>query len=156
MSLLPSWPTVVAGLLFGFVAGTWADHAVMAHKVDKLVAEHAQAMAIANAANQKKSDDLQDTVDTLHTDAVLKDEQHAKDLEAARSSVRSGDERLSIRSACRANANTPASTTTGTRAEERADIVPEVADALVSVAGASAKDVRDYNNLLDQYNAVCK
>lgn len=156
MSLLPSWPTVAAGLVIGLAGGAYVDHAIMAHKVDKLVADHAQALATANAANQKKSDELQDTVDTLNTAAVLKDQQHAKDLESARSDVRSGRERLSIRGACSAAASAPASPSSGPGAEARTDLLPETADAIISIAGASAKDVLDYNRLLDQYNAVCK
>lgn len=156
MSLVPTWPFVVGTLVIGIAAGAWADHAYMSGKYAKLVAKQTEALAQANAANQKESIELQDRVDDLNTQKVRDDEQHAKDLESVRAAARAGTVRLSIPGACRANSSKEASPAPATGAEERTDLLPGTADAVIRIAGDSAQSVRDYNQLLDQYNAVCK
>lgn len=156
MSLVPTWPFAVGTLVIGLAAGAWADHTYMSGKYDKLVAKQTEALAQTNAANQKESIELQDRVDDLNTQKVRDDEQHAKDLESVRAAARAGTVRLSIPGACRTNASKEASPAPTAGAEERADLLPGTADAIIRIAGDSAKVVRDYNQLLDQYNAVCK
>ncbi|KAK1548918.1 hypothetical protein Q3G72_035234 [Acer saccharum] len=156
MSLVPTWPFVVGTLAIGLVAGAFGTHAWDERKYDKLVAQQASALAQANAANLKKQDELQAAVDEAEMKRGMDNAQHTKDLEAARSDVRAGRERLSIRGACSAQPNAQARTTPGPVAEERTDLLPGTADDLVRIAGAAAKDVRDFNDLLDRYNAVCK
>lgn len=156
MSLLPSWPTVLAGLVIGAALGGYADHAIMSRKVDKIIAQQAQALATANAANLKRQDELQAAADESEMKRGMDNAQYAKSLEVARADVRAGRERLSIRGSCSPQSSPQAGTTTGLGAEERTDILPGTADDFVRIAGASAKDVRDFNDLLDRYNAVCK
>lgn len=156
MSLVPTWPFAVGTLVIGLAAGAWSDHVYMSGKYDKLVAKQAEAIAQANAANQKESIELQDRVDDLNTQKVRDDEQHAKDLESVRAAARAGTVRLSIPGSCRANTSQEASPAPAAGGEERTDLLPGTADAIIRIAGDSAKVVRDYNQLLDQYNTVCK
>lgn len=156
MSLVPTWPFAVGTLVIGLAAGAFGMHSWDERKYDKLVAEHAAALALANAANQKESIELQDRVDDLNTKKVRDDEQHAKDLESVRAAARAGAVRLSIPGACRANAGAQTSVAAPAGAEERTDLLPGTADAVIRIAGDTAQSVRDYNALLDQYNTVCR
>lgn len=163
MSLVPTWPFAVGTLVIGLLAGACVDHLWMNHKVaaaekryDDLKDSQAEALAQANAANLKKQDELQAQVDESEMKRGMDNAQSAKDLESARSDVRTERERLSIRGACSAKSSAPTSATSGSGTEERTYLLPETADAIVSIAGAAAEDVRSYNALLDRYNAVCK
>lgn len=55
MTLLPSWPTVLAGIIVGVLIGGYADHTYMTHKLDKLVtadAEQERARQVQRAADE--------------------------------------------------------------------------------------------------------
>lgn len=44
MSILPTWPIIVAGSAFAFAAGVFADHTVMAGRIAKINAAHADVL----------------------------------------------------------------------------------------------------------------
>lgn len=156
MSLVPTWPIAVGTLVIGLAAGAWADHTVMARKYDKLVEQHTSALALANAANAKRQDELQLAADESEMKRAVDNDQHAKDLAAVRAAARAGAVRLSIPGACRPAAGAQAGAASGPGAQERTDILPGTADDLIRIAGDSARVVWDYNDLLARYNAVCK
>jgi hypothetical protein len=91
---------------------------------------------------------------------LKKEKDHEKALAAAESRVAAGAERLRIATLDRARP-LPGSAQEGTAEvafpagpEEGADIVPAVAAAFVRIAAATARDVRDYNALLDEHHAL--
>lgn len=156
MSLVPTWPFAVGTLVIGLVAGAFGTHAWDERKYDKLVAQQASALAQANAANLKKQDELQAEADESEMKRAMDNDQHAKDLAAVRAAARAGAVRLSIPGACRPAPSAQAGAAAGPGTEERTDVLPGTADDLIRIAGDSARDVRDFNDLLDRYNAVCK
>lgn len=163
MSILPTWPIAIGTLVIGLIAGSGIDHLWMNHKVtaaekryDDLKDNQVKALALANAANAKRQDELQLAADESEMKRAVDNDQHAKDLAAVRTAARAGAVRLSIPGACRPAASAQAGAAAGPGAEERADILPGTADDLIRIAGDSARDVRDFNDLLDRYNAVCK
>ena len=149
---------IVAVCVFtvGMGAGAWIDHSYMARKYNKLAAQHVAALAQANAANLKRQDELQLAADESEMKRAVDNDQHAKDLASVRAAARAGAVRLSIPGACRPAAGAQAGAAAGPGQEERADVLPGTADDLIRIAGDSARDVRDYNALLERYNAVCK
>lgn len=156
-------PAIIAALVAALLAGGfWYRHHVYESGYTAgVVAQKAiadKALRLANAANQKKSNDLQDEVDVLNANKEQDDAQHAKNIDAVRAAARAGTVRLSIPGACTgaAGAGTQASTAGQPVAEERTNLLPGTADDILRIAGDSAQSVRDFNRLLDQYNAVCK
>lgn len=92
-------------------------------------------------------------------DAALDTERatHAKDVDTLRASVRAGAVRLSVPVArCEVPASNAADNPAVVAApgsEARADLVPGIADAIFRLAGQSADDVRDYNEVIERYEA---
>jgi len=156
MSLVPTWPIAAVALMIGLATGASVDHRYMARKYDKLVAQHTSALALANAANAKRQEQLQIEADESEMKRAMSNDQHAKDLAAVRAAARAGTVRLSIPGACRSAAGAQAGAAAGPGPEERTDVLPGTADDLIRIAGDSARDVRDFNDLLARYNAVCK
>lgn len=42
MNLIPTWPIAVGGLVLGLAGGAYVDHAIMAGRIDKINAAHAE------------------------------------------------------------------------------------------------------------------
>jgi hypothetical protein len=80
---------------------------------------------------------------------------HANDLDILRASVRAGAVRLRVPVArcevpATGRADVPA-VAAAPGSEARADLMPGVADAVFRLAGQSANDVRDYNEVTERY-----
>src|SRR6185503_8568699 len=60
MSLLPTWPIAVGALVLGMAGGAWIDHTVMAGRIAKAEAAHADVLrqiAQVQAQDEKESRD---------------------------------------------------------------------------------------------------
>lgn len=44
MSILPTWPIAAGTLVIGLVAGAYVDHNIMAGRIDKMTAAHAETL----------------------------------------------------------------------------------------------------------------
>lgn len=44
MSILPTWPIAAGTLVIGLVAGAYVDHSIMAGRIDKMTAAHAETL----------------------------------------------------------------------------------------------------------------
>lgn len=134
----------------------------------RAVAEAEQARYTANvaaldkfnaaaAAARKMQADLADRIASATITLDKERTDHAKSIESLRATVRAGTVRLSVAANCALSGSAPSASpgAAGTPVDEaRADIMPRVADAIFRLAGQSADDVRDYNAVVDQYNAV--
>lgn len=160
---------VVAGAL-------WYGYGYWEGKVEQRGYARAEALwvekekAISAAAEKKYAGDLKAALDLT---AVLaediqkrevarteREKDYAKNVDAAVARALAGAERLSIRTAPRA-CPVPGQTDGGVPAaagpagpEERADLVPETAAEFVRLGAAAARDVRDFNDLLDEYHKL--
>ena len=108
-------------------------------------------------ANAEKERQLAALITAKDTQLYESNQAHEKVIKDYESKLRSGAERLSIainRPIPTCSASADARTSSQSSKEERADIMPETAARILSIAGDAAKDVRDYNALVDIYNAA--
>jgi len=102
-----------------------------------------------------RGDQLQTKVNELTATRAAMENDHAKNLNRAVASAVSGAQRLWVRTqsaACPLPASAtqaPPADPGGSGPAQGTEILPELAGQLVGIAGASAKVVRDYNDLLD-------
>jgi len=149
---------VLAALIGGafWYRGHVYDAGVVAGKGAQ-VALDTKALDTANAAAWARERMLQAQADEANTKRMADNADYEKQLAAARAAVRSGTERLSIPGACHSTGTTPqAGAAAGPGPAERTDLLPATADTIIGIAGGAAQDVRDYNALLDRYNAPCR
>lgn len=129
-----------------------AEAAISAQARDKLDA------ATADAATREKA--LETLVAALKAQREQDEATNAKNLETMRARAAAGTERLSIRAECPARAlpgrAAPAepAAAAGTGGETRADVVPSTAADVFSIAEGIAELVRDYNRVVDLYDAA--
>lgn len=126
-------------------------------KENAIRAEAAEKLNAAVQANVTKERELAALISVKDTQLYESTQNHEKVIKDYESKLRSGAERLSI-AINRATSTCASSTDTGTASqsgkEERADVMPETAARILGIAGDAAKDVRDYNALVDIYNAA--
>ena len=107
--------------------------------------------------NADKERQLAALITAKDTQLYESNQAHEKVIKDYESKLRSGSERLSIAISSKipaCSASTDTRTPSQSSKEERADIMPETAATILSIAGDAAKDVRDYNALVDIYNAA--
>jgi hypothetical protein len=101
---------------------------------------------------------LRDELDAATTKRDKENADHEKTISDLRARARAGDLRLRADlTAGSCDRNPPAAGSglaVGPGDQARADLVPGTADALLRIAGDSARLVRDYNALVDAYNAA--
>lgn len=103
----------------------------------------------------RRGDQLQTKVNELTATRTAMENDHAKNLKQAVASAVSGAERLWCRAQSTAHplpgstTQAPAADPGGSGSAQGTEILPGLAGQLIGIAGASAKDVRDYNSLLD-------
>lgn len=157
-------PAIIAGLVAALLAGGfwYRGHVYDAGYAAGEAAQKAigdEALRDANTASRERERDLQAQADTANTKRSEDNAKHQTDLEAVRAAARAGAERLSIPAAaraCPAGAAAQASPAPGPGPQERTDLLPGTADDVFRIAGRSAQDVRDYNDLLDWHYANCR
>jgi len=167
---MPDWAwrwigvaAALAALWFGY---EWWEHSIYQQGYDRANAEWVKKeegiSAAAEAKYQKqwrdavkRGDELQTKVNEMTATRAAMENDHAKNLNGAVASAVAGAQRLWIRTqsaACplpASAAQTPAADSSGSGPVQGAEILPELAGQLVGIAGASAKDVRDFNSLLN-------
>lgn len=114
-------------------------------------------LAEVTADSLAKERGLAQTVAGLTSKLVESNQDHENIVKDLESRARAGDLRLSIATRRTVSGCTPppsTAATAGTLPEERTDVMPEVAAAVFDIAGDSAKSVREYNALVDLYNAA--
>ena len=157
---LPSWAWKVgAGIALAAGAYFYVQHEydegyAAGVAAQKLVGD--EALNLANDKNRDLEGKLRDAADARNTERTTDNAKYAKELERIRAAGRAGTERLSIPAAARAcpgPAGAPTNPAPGPRAEERADLMPGTADAVLRIAGGARQLVQDYNDLLAEYNA---
>lgn len=110
------------------------------------------------AAKDERS--LRDYYDERVGNLMKVNKDHETTENRLRSDVRSGALKLSVSIArcsvrgATESADSSASTNPG--GEARADLLPETSEAILSIAGESARTVRDFNTVIDLYNAARK
>jgi hypothetical protein len=101
---------------------------------------------------------LRKTIADMSADRIEKEANYENVISGLRADARSGALKLRIAVARRPVSECATSTDTtaagGTGAETLADIMPGTADRIIGIAGGSAKDVRDYNRVIDLYEAA--
>jgi len=150
----------------------WWEHRVYQQGYDKANKEWiAKEEGISDAAEAKyqrrwreavaRGDQLQTKVNELTATRTAMEKEHAKNLQWAVASAVAGAERLWVRTQSAAcpipggAAQAPAADSSGFGSAQGTELLPELAGQLVGIAGASAKDVRDYNSLLDYTAFFC-
>jgi hypothetical protein len=166
--MMPAWAWRWIGIvgvmvLLGLAYTWWADRleqrgyaratAQWQQREAAIRAEVSARYADDLATALRRTGELQDKVNTMTVTRTAMEEAHEKELAQARADVRAGAQRLRVPvkpAACPVLRETPGGTATDPARlaqPQTADILPEVAADFVSVAGAAAKDVRDYNAL---------
>lgn len=153
-----------------FVGGgfVWGHH-VGTLDVAKLKAQYAADTARANAeasakydaavkAADRREQALQTQLATIDTQRQEEKSNYETALSDLRTRALAGDVRLRATVAPRAIPQCTAATnpaSAGRSGEtETADLVPTTVDAILGIAGRINQDVRDYNALLNHYNAA--
>lgn len=163
---------ILAGLLLllalvGAYKG-WEDHVYQHGWDDRDAQAKAEAIEIEHdmqkkhdtdvAAAKADTDKLRLKIETEMTTRVAVEKKYADLQERHQAALRAGTERLRIAVAsCAVSPGTAPgnhAAASGVGAETRADVMPETAADLVGVGAISARDVRDYNRLVDLYNAA--
>lgn len=105
---------------------------------------------------------MQQTITDRDNALDIERAKHATEVSVLRATVRAGDVRLSVPVArCAIPASAAAASPAAVAApgsEARTDLVPGTADAIFRLAGQSADDVRDYNEVIERFEdmrAVC-
>ncbi len=168
--IIPIWvrAAVACGLLAAIIGGLGALHhsiyksgydaAVVAAKAENQKAETAARnefdAATATALTTERS--LRKRIDDLSADRLKKENEYENAIATLQSRVRDGSIKLRIAVAKSAvpecASPTDTSTASGASAEALADVMPETAARILRIAGDAAKDVRDYNRVVDIYN----
>lgn len=122
----------------------------------RLSADATAKQSTAAGEAWRREQDLRADLDAADAKRFKENADHEKINAALLARVRSGELRLSIAVKSgslpdRAPATNPA-TAGGPGAETRADLMPGTVESILSIAGRSASDVRDYNALVDRYN----
>lgn len=136
------------------------DAADQAAKARENAISAAAALELASATESvlEKEREVRRAFDAVMVDRNKKEANYEATIADLRAAARAGAVRLSVGidagsiPGCTPGADPAAAG--GTRREARADVLPEVADAVFSIAGDIAKGVRDYNRLLDLYAAA--
>lgn len=155
MSLLDPrvWCVVLALCLASFFGGQWQESRISTAKMKEANAAAMLELELSTRRVQLAERTLQQTITAVHQ-ARTKEQDHAKTtIDALRADVRAGAVRLSIATRSRGPAASGADPGTGA-AEERAELVPAAAIALIDIAADGDDAVRDLNACIDQYNAV--
>lgn len=169
----PSWLRSLGAclLVLGALAGAaaWIHHSIFQsgrdfqadidEKEAKKINDAAETkLAAANANTATLQLKFDGTLRTTAVENAKKEMQHEKDLNSARAAVRAGALKLRLAVAsCAISAagqNQGAATDPGAGSEARADLMPGTADDILRIAGGYAKNVRDYNALVVQYNTA--
>lgn len=170
IALIPAWVWRWIALIGAVVAivlayNWWSGHveqrgydradAAWQKREAKISADAEAKYASRLAKAVQRADALQDEVGRLSDLRVKEESDHAQNVEERVAAVRAGYERLRIRTSAPAcplpggAAKAPAANSGGPSDSQDAEVLPEVAAEFVSIAGDTAKDVRDYNALLD-------
>ncbi len=121
-------------------------------KADAAVATAETAATLQVVQAEKDMGKLLDARDAEHQ---RENENAEKKFNALRADVAAGRLRFTIATGAPghdSNSGNPAAQTDDRQA--RAELLPETADAFVAIAAESARDVRDLNACIDDYNSV--
>jgi hypothetical protein len=157
---------LIAAIIFGYKA--WEHHvdqggynradAEWQKKEADIKADAAQKLADATGAARAKEQALNRSLLTETEKRLMENAAHEKTIDNLNTAIRARDLKLSIaidpRSLPRCAPTGDPAATPGPSTETRADVMPETAVAILGIAGDSAKNVRDYNAVVDAYNAV--
>lgn len=141
---------VIACLLVGLIAGWMVNGWRLNEKIEATAAEHAQALQRA----EQEARDKEQAWQSAQNELQAKYEQEKKDAESKitdlRRRVQSGAVRLSVATRSGAVSSNPG---TGT-GETRAELDPETANDLISIASDGDAAIRELNLCIDKYNAL--
>ncbi len=153
------WLAMILVGALAFVAGDLGAHrkdkqaaALVAAQADAAVNKaQSEAQAQVSLANQQSQDKL-NAIEENHE----KEKQDAETkIASLRNDVRTGAVRLSIATrSTRPNAGTSNATIASVDQETRSELVPEAADALISIAADGDAGMRDLNACIDSYNSA--
>lgn len=139
----------LAGLVLAFLAGWLVNGWRLQSHISQMQAEQAQAIQLASEQAREKERALQEEIDLLN-DSYRKEREHAeKSIASLRADVAAGRVRLSVPARCPGTDTTAVSSPS----EERAELDPETADALVAIAAEGDDAIRELNLCLDAYEA---
>lgn len=153
------WLLILGVGLISFGAGDIHGHRAEARenttvqaKADAAVASAKTAAVLQVAQAEKDMGKLLDKRDAEHQ---RENENAEKKFNALRADVAAGRVRFTIATGTPGHdANSGDPTAQADDRQARADILPETADAFIAVAAESARDVRDLNACIDDYNSV--
>ena len=137
---------------FGFCAGWLINGWRLNAKIEATAAEHVQALQRAEQEARAREQALQGA----HNKLQAKHEKEKKNAETEiadlRKRIKSGAVRMSVpATACTVSENTGAGIE-----QTRAELDPQTADDLVTIAADGDAAIRDLNLCIDQYNAIAK
>jgi hypothetical protein len=161
---------LIAAVIFGYKA--WEHHIDQQGyarangewelKEAQIKADAAQKLADATVAARAKEQALNRSLLTETEKRLMENAAHEKTIAGLNTAIRTRDLRLSIAidprslpGCATASDSTPSG---GPGTEARAGVMPETAVDILGIAGDIAKNVRDYNAVVDAYNrarAVC-
>jgi len=153
------WLLVLGVGLISFGAGDLHGHRDEARenttiqaKADEAVAT-AKTRAILQVAQAEK--DMGKLLDARDAEHQRENEHAEKKFNALRADVAAGRVRFTVATSTPKHDANPGDTAPQADYHEaRAELLPETADAFIAVAADSARDVRDLNACIDDYNSV--
>ncbi|MFZ6769301.1 lysis system i-spanin subunit Rz [Undibacterium sp. Di26W] len=134
-----------------YFAGDWHGAHVERKSINAELA-HARAEAVDQARTKER--ELQRAISKLQLDNDEVTKNAKIQTDSLRADVRRGAVRLSIATSGHRPTCGDTGVASGTGDQERADILPEVADALVGIATDADSEVRRTNLCIDSYNAL--
>jgi|GEM_PF-5563708 len=163
---------IIAGLLL--LAGLIAGEKIWEHRIyqrgwdardekaqvdEAQIRDDAEKKHAADAASAlKRERDLRANFDAQMTERDQREKQYEDRIAALQADARASRLKLSIAtprsSLPGCLQGTDSTIASGTGGEARADLMPEAAAAAIGIAADSARDVRDYNRIVDLYNAA--
>lgn len=170
MKLLPWWAKAL--ILLAAIAAVIGAYKTWEHRVyqqgykaadtewqakeARIRADAAEKLATATNEARAREQKLLADLNGMSIIRIEENEKHEKAIAQYIAAARAGALRLSVainpRSIPRCPAAADPAPAGGPGRETRADLMPEVAETVLSVGGDIAKGVRDYNAVLDAYN----
>lgn len=141
---------VIACLLVGLIAGWLANGWRLNAQIEATEAEHAQALQKAEQVARAKEQAWQAAHDALAKKYEKEKENAKTEINRLRGRISAGTVRLSVPArGCAVSENTG----TGT-GETRAELDPETANDLISIASDGDAAIRELNLCIDKYNEL--